>query len=386
MIPLGDWIKRSAGAAYGSPGDPQNFMPHLPKHFSLVMSVADSLRQSLAEGEWREFLPGERDLCTLLQISRQTLKAALLILKRQGLIKIAHGKRTRILHPPHVARRRSHVVNILLSSSMRRTSVIFTPWMTHLQQSLHSAGFEIRLCFDAHVGEQHSAGHLRALTHQTPAACWVLLSATHPTQKWFMEQEIPIFLVGSSYEGIRLPSLDLDFEAICRHAVGKLLALGHRRIALFMPEGSFAGFLVSVRGFMQGFQSPSQANAVPSVIRHNNTVEGVRHTLDSTFRRASAPTALIVAGPSEYAITTVGHLIQMGRRIPADISVVSRDYSRTLSAHVPSIAAYEYDADTFGTRLSRLVVKLARTGILTSRQHWVESHFREGSTIGPCRT
>ena len=60
-------------------------MATIPKRFSLVASVVDSLRQSITEGEWKDFLPGERSLCVQLQISRSTLKRKLAEMKRAGL-------------------------------------------------------------------------------------------------------------------------------------------------------------------------------------------------------------------------------------------------------------------------------------------------------------
>ena len=47
--------------------------PTLPKRLSLVAQSVNSLREGIASGHWRQHLPGERELCEALQISRRTL-------------------------------------------------------------------------------------------------------------------------------------------------------------------------------------------------------------------------------------------------------------------------------------------------------------------------
>lgn len=359
-------------------------MPLIPKRFSLITSVADCLRESLSHGEWREFLPGERSLCEHLQVSRQTLKAALVVLRREGLIRVAHGKRTRILRSPrHMPGRFKSVALLLNTLASYRNHPIVSVRLTWLQEHLHSAGFDIRFALDARVGEHPSKERLESLVRHTPAACWLLFASRKETQQWFLDHELPTLVVGTVYEGLQLPALDVDFEALCRHAVGKLFTQGHRRIALLLPDEPLAGFLASERGFLQGFRGAFHPDAVPMVVRHGWSVEELRRTLNGLFRRPSPPTALVVTGADD-AITTVGHLIQMGIRVPRDVSVVSRDHSRPLLSVVPSVAHYDCDEQMFGTRLARLAVKLARTGVLAPRQHLLTSCFRNGESLGPC--
>ena len=60
---------------------------------SLVSQTADVLRQDLQHGLWPGRLPGELELCQRLQISRTTLRAALEVLTREGLLSSSQGRR-----------------------------------------------------------------------------------------------------------------------------------------------------------------------------------------------------------------------------------------------------------------------------------------------------
>jgi DNA-binding LacI/PurR family transcriptional regulator len=60
---------------------------------------------------------------------------------------------------------------------------------------------------------------------------------------------------------LNLPFRDLDHRAICRHAAGILLGLGHRKLALVMQKSRRAGDLESEAGFLEGVKQSSHADA-----------------------------------------------------------------------------------------------------------------------------
>ena len=63
-------------------------MLNMPQRQTLTRQTVDALREGMANGIWKGFLPGERELCSFLQISRPTLRAALEIVEREGLIAV----------------------------------------------------------------------------------------------------------------------------------------------------------------------------------------------------------------------------------------------------------------------------------------------------------
>lgn len=68
------------------------------KRVSLVEQTASFLARQIMEGTWGvgDVLPGERELSEQLQVTRPTLREALIRLSGEGWLTIAHGKPTRV--------------------------------------------------------------------------------------------------------------------------------------------------------------------------------------------------------------------------------------------------------------------------------------------------
>jgi DNA-binding FadR family transcriptional regulator len=61
-----------------------------------VAETADSLREGIQNGHWHDRLPGERELCESLQVSRRTLRSALAELGHDGWLEVEGRQGRRI--------------------------------------------------------------------------------------------------------------------------------------------------------------------------------------------------------------------------------------------------------------------------------------------------
>ena len=356
-------------------------MPSIPQRYSLVSKTAESIHHLLRKGEWGDRLPAERILSQRLQVSRSTLRKALLILKREELIQILPGHGARIVQRPRGPKRRSKTVGVLCDAFPWDVSNLSLVLLAKLEHQLHLAGFEMRVFTDQLVAKRQGPSRIRTYTRQVDAACWILFYSNLDVQRWFAKEEIPTLIVGHPFPGVDLPFIDINFEAACRHAMGKLLRLGHRRLALLLPNTQDASLLARERGFRRAVELHSSTDASLSVLFHDKSPVGIHHSIDSIFCKSSHPTALVVAD-AWHALTAVSHLIRSGFQVPEEVSVISTDFELFLHANDPEIDSYMANHPDYGIRLSRLVIQLAQVGILPTKPNWIVPHHRPGGTIG----
>ncbi len=355
----------------------------LPQRQSLVAQTAAFLAERIAAGEWRDWLPGERTLCDLLQVSRNTLRAALARLAREGRVRAEHGAGHRILvAAPREAVRAATDVALLAPEPIERLRPNQNLWIDDLRALLSERGVKLRVF---HGRAYYGAGAgpaLRKLVTRHPHGCWVLLLASETMQRWFAAHRVPCVLAGSPYPGIDLPFRDLDHRAMCRHAAGVLLGLGHRRITLLAPRAKRAGDLASEAGFLEAVRQSRCTDVAAAILHHDESVASAAETARRLVRQRPRPTALVTVHPY-FHLAVATRLQQLGVRVPADLAMISRDDDPFLAFLSPVPARYVAGPHPFARSLLRPVLELLAGGAVSARVGWIMPEFHRGETIGP---
>lgn len=355
--------------------------PLLPRRLSLVAQTVHSLREGIRTGHWQKQLPGERELCAHLQVSRPTLRAALAELQRKGWIEVAHRRRRRIRARPAGDRSRAQEPEIAMLSpcSFQAMPPPIMFLMDVLRDQLAEAGYTIKL----HVNRAcFSAQPMRALgklVRHSPAAVWVVFGSKEPMQRWFIRQQWPCLVVGSCAPAIVLPSVDADHRATCRHAGGVLLRRGHRRLALVLPQDAYGGDVVSEEGLREALGA-TPGTAPLRVMRHNGTAAHLGSLVDEALHSSTPPTAFLVARAA-HVLTVMMHLMRRGKRIPHDVAVISRDDDPFLQSTSPAVTRYAINPAQFARRVSLAARQLAETGTLPAHAIRLMPTFIAGETV-----
>jgi len=215
---------------------------------------------------------------------------------------------------------------------------------------------------------------------QNPQTCWVLAHSNERVQAWFQEKRVACVVAGSNHNGLDLPSVDLDYFAVCRHAAGVMLRHGHRRIGFLTALSHRAGDLESEAGFSAGARQPNYIGVTHHVVRHDGTVAGINRILTRVLGLASPPTALLVANPS-YFLTTITFLAECGLRVPQDVSLISRDDDIFLSYVTPGPARYSCNARTYAKRLHQALMLQLRGEKLPHSAFRIEPKYLPGPSL-----
>ena len=353
-------------------------MDRLPQRNSLVAQTADVLREAISKGQWQRWLPGEIELTRRLHVSRVTIRSALAELERERLIRAGQGRRREVICKRQIEQKRKTSRSVALLSPVPihqlPTSTVF--WMDELREHLDSAGWPLDIRESPAVYSRRPGHALEELADRNHPAGWVLFRSTLEMQRWFSERDQRAVIVGSRHEGVALPSVDVDYSAGCRHAAGRFIANGHRRLAIVRPDTKLAGDLESVAGFHSGL-----AQAAPSAL-HDNTVSGICAALDRLFSRKPAPTGLLVFHASPF-LTVLGWLQRRNLRVPRDISVICRDSEPFLESVLPTPSRYTLNPKVFARMISRLVASLVIGGSTRPSLQRIMPNYVRGDTLGP---
>lgn len=361
-------------------------MPELPVRHSLVNQTVEILRAEITRGTWSEWLPSERALCEKYQVSRNTLRAALERMKRDRLIRALHGSGNQVLAQPGKKTRQTRIrdVALLTPEGLERLRPTQSIMIDELRALLGERGCRLHVFHGGQYFRTNPELALRKLLAQNPHSCWILLRSSAPVQKWFSENCGRCVVAGSVHGGLKLAHRDLDHRAVCRHAAGMLLGLGHRRLALVVSKPPMAGDLESEAGMLEAIRQSPQAGAEGVVCQHDGTVAGIGQALRRLLAQQTPPTALLVANAHHYLAVT-SYLAQLGLRVPEDVSVISRDEDLFLSYLVPSPARYVANPYAFAKLLQRSVLEILESGHVTQQEVKLMPDFVRGGSIAARR-
>jgi len=354
----------------------------VPRRLSLIAQTANAVRTGIATKVWVDFLPGERSLSEHLEVSRPTVRAALQVLAKEGVIQIRHGRRN-VIRAVHdrvkLSGKVKATVGVVVQVSDAQKAYMTSQRINEVRIRLAAEGYfsEVLYCPNGSNAAQHEKV-ARFIRHNRIRCC-LLLSVSRDLQQWFYSQQIPALVLGSCHPSIKLPSIDIDHRAVGRHAAGIFLQRGHRQIAMVVPDLGIAGDLAGEAGFAEGVATSGYAGAEVSIVRHKGTAASIGAKLDLLFNSARPPTGLFVAIQAHVIIVLL-YLLKRGLAVPGAVSLISRDHDHLFETISPAIARYTV-GDTYVHRRSRLLQRLVRDGFLPPEPNLIIPRFVPGGTV-----
>ncbi len=350
---------------------------------SVVEQAAAALRDAIRRGELRDPLPGGHQLSRQLGVSRPTLRVALRRLAAEGLLQVQQGRRSRLA--TRVPSRDTDIkpaICIVSPGSLASPLNQQHPILLEMHVEFAGRGVGWEAVFEPRLAGARPGRRLEQVVAARPHVCWILFAATETMHRWFAARQLPTVVVGSSIPGLSLPSADLDYAGIGWHAGGMFARHGHRQVALLLPEQPLPGDIASRDHFLRYFaQRAPEAHLWECRVPENPAQR--RTTLDRLLSAPRRPTAILTLRQG-LTLAVLRHALSLGLRIPADLSLVSRDTHPLFDSGFPELTRYSGSARKIAVRAVRIAVHLLAGQKVSSRPSLVTPAFIPGSTLGPC--
>lgn len=295
--------------------------------------VAEELRRLCANlekrGETR--LPSEEELSRLFSCSRQTVRSALSMLEREGLIVKKRGSGSYLAAGS--ARHDDRVMLLVPDEN----EYLYPALIRELRQLLAARGFRL-VCRSTQGLHARERGLLDEILHEAPAA--VLLEAIsdrfpNPNEDRIREIEdagIPLSYLFCAYEGTRVHPCVREADREGAVQLAELLAsAGHRRIGGFFRCDDSRGY-ERCAGFLNacaalGLELPERCVAWISAEERRQLLDGGTELLRIFLRQHWHGCDALICQNDELAHPLLRELERSGLSVPESIAVASFDDS-----------------------------------------------------------
>jgi DNA-binding LacI/PurR family transcriptional regulator len=353
------------------------------QRISLPERVAAHLREGIRQGRWGGPFPGEQQLASELDVSRHTVRRALQILEKEGVLGgQGHGRSRGITAAgAAAASQRPLRVNILRHDARLTDDPQTSMVLIEIMHSLEAAGHQVTCLKKSQIELKHDFARLTRHLAQTPADAWVVECGSNPLLEWCASQPTPCLALYGRTEGLRLARTGPDSVPAYQVATRQLIALGHRRIVLIVREGFRrpmpGGCELAFLRELKGHGIPTGGYNLPDWEENS---EGFNRLMESLFK-TNPPTALIIEETCWF-IAALAFLVRRGIRVPEQVSLVSGGCEAIFDVCHPRFAHMHWDNRLIVRRVVRWVdaVRKSRADRKTIN---IPAEFVPGGSIGP---
>ena len=333
------------------------------------LEIYASLRNSITKQEFGpdRRLPSEPELCRQFAAARNTVRQALTLLQRQGLIETIQGKGAFITKK---GERKTGVIGLLIPDFF--STSFFSSLKSELENSAARLGYRIRQETSRHkTGDQmvttiRKAARKLAVDrvegvifrpHLNPRH----IEANREILSIFRNTETPVVLIDSDIAP-RPDRSDCDLVAVDNVSAGRRLAAhlldsGRRKIA-FLMSGVEIGSNANWENRLFGIAGEVAVRGLDDGVSTLRFHPGDTDALRTLFRSRRRPDA-IACGNDRAAAMLVKSLIAIGKRVPEDVAVTGFDDESIARSSVPPLTTIRQPAGliaktAFKTLLARI--------------------------------
>ncbi len=247
------------------------------------------------------------------------------------------------------------LVGVIVPSDPEQTLVdsVFAGVLNGLRRFLSGQGLDLAIFLYVEAEEDAFSVLRRIAGRQLVDA--LIISQTQridPRIDYLLGKSLPFIAFGRSDLAAEHAWVDMDFEAAVGGAVTRLAALGHRRMAAFVPAGELNYSHLIAHHFHATMKRLGLPMEPGDVYRCSRGEGGGYGAATALLARADRPTAVLTAD-RKFAIGLYKRLNEAGLRPGPDISVICVNCDAQAQFLSPVLTSFQADLPMLGQELGK---------------------------------
>ncbi|MDI4231916.1 LacI family DNA-binding transcriptional regulator [Bradyrhizobium sp. Arg237L] len=203
-------------------------------------------------------------------------------------------------------------------------------------------------------------------------------------EAFLRELDIPIVLIDRA-QPPWADAVMADHAGGMRAAVGHLLDLGHRRVALITGERGLYPASERIRGYQEAYAARG-LQPDPSLIQAGSFLPGAGFRITSALLGQRNPPTAVISGGIDMLSGVLRAVRGRGLRIPEDVSVIASGHSELAELVTPPIAVIGWDQGEIGRIAAGMLLdRIRNRDVQEAHQVLVPSEFIPRASVGPPR-
>ncbi len=294
----------------------------IPKRGRAV-HVLKELRERIAGGDYplETNLPSERTLAEEFEVSRVTVRNALIHLKNDGMIVRRPGLGNIVSSLDPVAPPTPPNVGFIVQ---QLSNPYYSAFATSLEEVLRSNDLNMILAGTGQDPKEELQCLERMSERQVRGVLLCIPDRIHHPEamRTFLNQRLPVVIIGGRQPDVAVDSVDSDNRAGVASAIDHLYELGHTRIG-FLSAMAFGRADVRLELTVELLRAKGLKPG-PTVTVDTPDLAGGRLALDAMLKKRSRPTAFLCTNDIT-AIGVVQRAFELGISIPEEFSIIGYD-------------------------------------------------------------
>lgn len=357
---------------------------------SLMEQVVEWLREGARAGRWSAGLPGLGILAREYGVAEGTVRRAVRLLEKEGMLSYAGAGRRRQVTlgqtNGNAKPTRQLRVAVLLRDEQANESAGFRWIMATVQSKIEAKGHQMILLTKTQADFQFDDSRVIRMLKRETADLWIVIGGSRILLEWFTAQDRWVFAFGGGCVG--MPEIAATgSQTLPAHlaTIRRLCSLGHRRIVFLLPyfvrhaDEKQSGI---VRTIMEELAAHGISGGPYHLPDFEETPQGLRERLDALFR-ITPPTAIFATYPG-WMFGVLSYLAARGLKVPDDVSVVCGNDASGFAWTQPRVAHYQHDDERMARRIVKWVDRWAQ-GRRDCKQEFAPAHLIEEGSIGPAK-